>query len=874
MLGRGLKIGWQQCQSQGKVQRKQLSGWALVLHIGYTAVLSMLLVYAAFWMIRDQFRLPPGEGKMGVIWLTGLEIIGILAWNESLYAMGKKRLRRAGGLALLIVILLGGLWYAQKHAQELISGFQSIGKRCLEEWNRYFYLSPQTVSEGNADEVMAWGMLFLMGTALLQTVSALLRRRCVMLLFPTVVLAAEMSVGLTPGWCGIACMSAAGILSLYLDCHREFRIVPALVLAALLGLMLPVVGWVLPRQASRVNLMHDQLLSFQHRMEQEIRDFDWQALMRNEGYVDNHSIRYKQKEVIKLTVNAVPSSNLYLRGYYGTDYQRGAWDADPEAFRWACLRHGISSGKAAQLLAQLESEAYGMGDKLQYQLEYTGLHSSYLYLPYGADLGTAKEQYQLTGDFAAKKRRSLKTFRFEGRSQGLLMRDGSGDEETMLLCAWYNEYVLAHDLELPDNLEIVTELAEDLRQDTACKQALEMLEAEDAAERNAARLSLGSLVAGFLRERADYSLTPGKLPWGADPVEYFLEEGKEGYCTHFASAGIFLLRQLGVPARFASGYIVLPDQFRQEDGRYVASVKDEAAHAWVEIWLDDMGWVPVEMTPGYGEAVILQAGQEQQGIMPENMAAEPSAISDPQQAEVSASPGPLSENGEEPEPGKEEKKPEDMDGQAQQILSEKTGLPGTGMGESDSAEGGMGPQRENREGWGFAGEGGWAVFGQNGTLRVSHVIAGGVIALVAAGTVCGIAAGSKRSRIPGWQKKIRGSIVAGSNRKAVQAVNGRMYRQLKRKQAGIMGLRSDEEYLSVLKRRYPQISDADWERYIQTVRCAVYSQEEIGREDAELCYRLLEQVQSLKRRMKDHNSRNKRKMGLSEKWKNGNVKKP
>lgn len=91
---------------------------------------------------------------------------------------------------------------------------------------------------------------------------------------------------------------------------------------------------------------------------------------------------------------------------------------------------------------------------------------------------------------------------------------------------------------------------------------------------------------------------PGRAPVNEDVVEYFLFENHKGYCVHFASAATLMYRALGFPARYASGYAVQPSDFvRQEDGVWRAQVTDESAHAWTEIFLEDYGWTPVEVTP-------------------------------------------------------------------------------------------------------------------------------------------------------------------------------------------------------------------------------------------------------------------------------------
>ena len=120
----------------------------------------------------------------------------------------------------------------------------------------------------------------------------------------------------------------------------------------------------------------------------------------------------------------------------------------------------------------------------------------------------------------------------------------------------------------------------------------------------------------YLEQNTDYSLTPGKLPEGEDFVEYFIYQNKVGYCAHYASAATLMLRTLGIPARYIEGYAVGSEAIyknagTQETTRYTntstrstrvtqseVNVMDYNAHAWVEVYFDNCGWIPVEFTPG------------------------------------------------------------------------------------------------------------------------------------------------------------------------------------------------------------------------------------------------------------------------------------
>ena len=99
------------------------------------------------------------------------------------------------------------------------------------------------------------------------------------------------------------------------------------------------------------------------------------------------------------------------------------------------------------------------------------------------------------------------------------------------------------------------------------------------------------MVALVLDELCQYDPETPAAPAGTDPVEYFLTESRRGYCMHFASAAALMLREMGVPARYVSGYTADMEQGRKAD------VPDYAAHAWVEVYVDGYGWYPVEVTP-------------------------------------------------------------------------------------------------------------------------------------------------------------------------------------------------------------------------------------------------------------------------------------
>jgi transglutaminase-like putative cysteine protease len=78
----------------------------------------------------------------------------------------------------------------------------------------------------------------------------------------------------------------------------------------------------------------------------------------------------------------------------------------------------------------------------------------------------------------------------------------------------------------------------------------------------------------------------------ATALSTFLFGSRTGYCEQFASAMAVLVRELGIPARVAVGFV---DGTAEPDGSIL--IKNGDAHAWPEVWLPGTGWVAFEPTP-------------------------------------------------------------------------------------------------------------------------------------------------------------------------------------------------------------------------------------------------------------------------------------
>jgi hypothetical protein len=96
----------------------------------------------------------------------------------------------------------------------------------------------------------------------------------------------------------------------------------------------------------------------------------------------------------------------------------------------------------------------------------------------------------------------------------------------------------------------------------------------------------------YMRNNFTYSLETAPPPPGMTPVEDFLFNSKRGFCEHYATAMVLMLRASGVPARIVTGF------YGGEENAYgdYIIVRQSNAHSWVEAGVDGR-WMRFDPTP-------------------------------------------------------------------------------------------------------------------------------------------------------------------------------------------------------------------------------------------------------------------------------------
>lgn len=102
------------------------------------------------------------------------------------------------------------------------------------------------------------------------------------------------------------------------------------------------------------------------------------------------------------------------------------------------------------------------------------------------------------------------------------------------------------------------------------------------------RYEVAAELANHLRDNYTYSLNAKNDT--RNPVMSFLNDTKSGHCALYASAMTLMLREMGIPARYCTGFVAQPN------GVIPTTLRSKNLHAWCEVYFDELGWVTFDPT--------------------------------------------------------------------------------------------------------------------------------------------------------------------------------------------------------------------------------------------------------------------------------------
>lgn len=328
---------------------------------------------------------------------------------------------------------------------------------------------------------------------------------------------------------------------------------------------------------------------------------------------DKSEIVYTGETLIKISGDVNAAHSMYLKGYVGDVYENNHWSSlsENENYRKDFKKLEDSAVTVENWHVQLRNE---LGDNetsnvdgiwTQGSLRIRNVafgYGNYLvpYLPTDSFLYSSGGRVTIERPGIDYVMLYYPTYPVVQRRDILLGNPGlanyrfwtTNEVERNNLSEFAHKYYL----QVPDSLQDV------------CAEFQNYIEENNYVRKGEVRKSdIITAVKMYLTENTQYTLAPGRTPAGRDSVEYFLNENKKGYCVYYATTAVMLLRSAGIPARYVEGMYVPKEELAAcAEGKEI-NVVDRNAHAWVEIYDDKYGFVPVEVTPGVDEDAVMNS---------------------------------------------------------------------------------------------------------------------------------------------------------------------------------------------------------------------------------------------------------------------------
>lgn len=309
---------------------------------------------------------------------------------------------------------------------------------------------------------------------------------------------------------------------------------------------------------------------------------------------------------LKVTPDGTFSDDLLLRGFVGANFDENSnWETlDHTAYEgsWSGIM-GWLSGEgltpAMQRAAYDDAAASGNNaaspEVSAVTVDANTAYRGYTFAPYtmrsltGSNANLALDGTLQNGLFGSRSYR----FELDDVATANVLDDASWLEGSQSPYAStesvYAAFAKEHYLDVPD-----AEAADITR-----------LVFNDATWDNAAASSefaVISRVRTMMDTLASYTESPRTMPANGNTsfTSWFFEQAREGNSSYFATAATLAFRTQGIPARYVEGYRVgAGDLTGAALTNSTLTVDAGDAHAWCEVYLDGLGWTPVEVTPGF-----------------------------------------------------------------------------------------------------------------------------------------------------------------------------------------------------------------------------------------------------------------------------------
>ncbi len=319
------------------------------------------------------------------------------------------------------------------------------------------------------------------------------------------------------------------------------------------------------------------------------------------------------QEIMRVTNNG--EAVVYLRGDIGIDFLGRTWSSpvNSKLIHWDGKLPEIYRPVETIILQSFKNRYHEMPpivSSCDITIDYL-CETDVLFLPaYTSDFGFYEnEMFNIYGDYAARVDPSYERMNVvrctalvplytyldeQGEQSKKCMKNAAqivadwdipsavdkmlSDRESIYI--YYESYVENTYLKLPDDKQLNETLEQFLQEHN-----FQNLSADTKTERD---YLTAAAVADFLHDEYTYSVDAPNDDSRA--VEDFLTRTKSGHCALYASSMTLLMRHMGIPARYCTGFVVKPN------GGSPTILRSKNLHAWCEVYISGLGWVTFDPT--------------------------------------------------------------------------------------------------------------------------------------------------------------------------------------------------------------------------------------------------------------------------------------
>ena len=315
-----------------------------------------------------------------------------------------------------------GFW----EVPNLQEGFLSLADVYVKDWNEYYGTNYFVMSATGNYMKETFGLISIVWWFVVVGNAYLLRKRVFYVLFPLSALIMQFLVGRSPQEDGIIYLFIGALMLLLTEQREQLSVLAekyrtkhriGMVFTKLIALLFSVsslffAGILFEDQIAKLQEKKADILEWQQnselvsKIESFFQGFNFGFSAEN---LNNQTPQYTGKVILEIDATYKPETNLYLKGFYGTNYKNGTWNQDDSIFAEACKQSGYKEDEIGAFISFMPFEIMQKAKDTQillenhYTISYQNGMGNIAYVPYLFDYRTFDETYDFSGDYLVKK---------------------------------------------------------------------------------------------------------------------------------------------------------------------------------------------------------------------------------------------------------------------------------------------------------------------------------------------------------------------------------------------------------------------------------------------------------------------------------------